>query len=61
MNRIVDHINYPSCKGSSALIADAGDDDDGNDNNDNDDDNNNDDDNDGDDESDDDGEFFLRR
>jgi hypothetical protein len=60
MNHIVDHINYPSCKGSSALIADAGDDDDGNDNNDNDD-NNNDDDNDGDDESDDDGEFFLRR
>jgi hypothetical protein len=59
MNCIVDHINYPSCEGSGASVADAGDDDDGNDNNN--DDNNNDDDDDGDDESDDDDEFILRR
>jgi hypothetical protein len=30
MNRIIDHINYPSCKGSGASIAGAGDDGDGN-------------------------------
>ena len=59
MNRIVDRINHPSCEGSGASVADAGDDDDGNDNNN--DDNNNDDDDDGDDESDDDDEFILRR
>jgi hypothetical protein len=45
MNRIIDHINYPSCKGSGASIAGAGDDGDGN----------------GDDDSDDDDEFILRR
>jgi hypothetical protein len=54
MNRIVDHINYPSCEGSGALVAGAGDDGDGND----DDDSNDDDD---DDNSDDDDEFILRR
>jgi hypothetical protein len=54
MNRIVDHINYPSCEGSGALVAGAGDDGDGND----DDDSNDDDD---DDNSDDDNEFILRR
>jgi len=54
MNPIIDHINYPSCEGSSASVANAGDHDDGNDN----DDNNNDDDDNNDDESDDDGECF---
>jgi hypothetical protein len=58
MNRIVDHINYPSCKGSGASIAGAGDDGDGNDA----DDSNDDDDDDGgdDDSDDDDDEFILR-
>jgi hypothetical protein len=54
MNRIVDHINYPSCEGSGASIIGAGDDGDGNDA-----DNSNDDDDDGDDDGDD--EFILRR
>jgi len=54
MNRIVDHINYPSCEGSGALVAGAGDDGNGN----GDDDSNDDDD---DDNSDDDDEFILRR
>jgi hypothetical protein len=54
MNPIIDHINYPSCEGSSASVANPGDHDDGNDN----DDNNNDDDDNNDDESDDDGECF---
>ena len=31
VNRIVDHINYPSCKGSGASFSGAGDDSDGND------------------------------
>jgi hypothetical protein len=53
-NPIIDHINYPSCEGSSASVANPGDHDDGNDN----DDNNNDDDDNNDDESDDDGECF---
>jgi hypothetical protein len=57
-NHIVDHINYPSCEGSGASVADAGDDDDGNDNNDED---NNNDDDDSEDESDDDSELFLKR
>jgi hypothetical protein len=58
MNRIIDHINYPSCKGSGASIAGAGDDGDGNDA----DDSNDDDGDDGDDnDSDDDDEFILRR
>jgi hypothetical protein len=57
MNRIVDHINYPSYEGSGASIAGAGDDDDGNDA----DDGNDDDDDDGDDDSDDDDEFIIRR
>jgi hypothetical protein len=52
MNCIVDHINYPSCEGSGALVARAGDDGDGNDTDDN-----NDDDGDGDDDN----EFILRR
>jgi len=52
MNRIVDHINYPSCEGSGASIIDAGDDGDGNDA-----DNSNDDD----DDDDGDDEFILRR
>ena len=52
MNHIVDHINYPSCEGSGASVADAKDDGDGND-----DDNNNNDDG-GDDDDD---EFILRR
>jgi len=51
MNRIVDHMNYPSCEGSGASIAGARDDGDGNDV----DDSNNDDD------SDDDDEFILKR
>jgi hypothetical protein len=55
MNRIVDHINYPSCEGSGASIAGAGNDGDGNDANDNNDDD------DGDDDSDDDDEFILKR
>jgi hypothetical protein len=50
MNRIVDHINYPSCEDSGASVADAEDDDDGN--------NNDDDNNDNDDESDSNGDFF---
>ena len=50
MNRIVDHINYPSCEDSGASVAYAEDDDDGN--------NNDDDNNDNDDESDSDGDFF---
>ena len=54
MNPIIDHINYPSCEGSSASVANPGDHDDGNDN----DDNNNDDDDNNDYESDDDGEYF---
>ena len=54
MNLIIDHINYPSCEGSSASVANPGDHDDGNDN----DDNNNDDDDNNNDESDDDGECF---
>jgi len=53
-NPIIDHINYPSCEGSSASVANPGDHDDGNDN----DDNNNDDDDNNDDDSDDDGECF---
>jgi len=56
MNRIVDHINYPSCEGSGASVASAGDDGDGNDADDS-----NDDDDDGDDDSDDDDEFILKR
>jgi len=50
MNRIVDHINYPSCEGSGASIIGVGDDGDGNNA-----DNSNDDDDDGGDE------FILRR
>jgi hypothetical protein len=50
MNRIVDHINYPSCEGNGASIIGVGDDGDGNDA-----DNSNDDDDDGGDE------FILRR
>jgi hypothetical protein len=38
INRIVDHIKYPSCEGSGASVVDAGDDDDRNNNNDNNDD-----------------------
>jgi hypothetical protein len=59
MNRIVNHINYPSYEGSGASVVNVGDDDDGNDNNDNDNDDDNNDDDDDDYESDDD--FFLRR
>jgi hypothetical protein len=55
MNRIVNHINYPSCEGSGASVARAGDDGDGNNADDS-----NDDDDDGDDDDDDDGEFILR-
>jgi hypothetical protein len=58
MNRIVDHINYPSCEGSGASIAGARDDGDGNDADDS---NDDDDDDDGDNDSDDDDEFILRR
>jgi hypothetical protein len=58
MNCIVDHINYPSCEGCGASVADVGDDNDGNDDN-NDDDNSNDDD--GNDESDDDDDKFILR
>jgi len=47
MNRIVDHINYPSCEGSGASFSGAGDDSDGN----NADDSNNDSDDDDDDDS----------
>jgi hypothetical protein len=57
MNRIVDHINYPSCEGSGASFSGAGDDSDGNDT----DDSNDDSDDDGDDDSDDGGEFILMR
>jgi hypothetical protein len=57
MNRIVDHINYPSCEGSGASFSGAGDDGDGNDA----DDNNDDGDDDGDDDSDDDDAFIIRR
>jgi len=57
MNRIIDHINYPSCEGSGASFSGAGDDSDGNDA----DDSNNDSDDDGDDDSDDDDEFILMK
>jgi hypothetical protein len=53
MNRIVDHINYPSCEGSGASFSGVGDDGDGNDADDNNDD--------GDDDSDDDDAFIIRR
>jgi len=55
MNRIVDHINYPSCEGSGASFSGVGDDSDGNDT----DDSNDDSDDDGDDDSDNDDEFIL--
>jgi len=45
MNRIVDHINYPSCEGSGASVACAEDDSDGNDADDSNDDDDGDDDN----------------
>jgi hypothetical protein len=59
MNRIVDHINYPSCEGSGASVDGAGDDSNGNDSDDSNDDD--DDDDDGDDDSDDDDAFIIRR
>nr|XP_034896189.1 protein ALP1-like [Populus alba] len=57
MNRIVDHINYPSCEGSGASFSGAGDDSDGN----NTDDSNDDSDDDVDDDSDGDDAFIIRR
>nr|XP_034893497.1 protein ALP1-like [Populus alba] len=57
MNRIVDHINYPSCEGSGASFSGAGDDSDGN----NTDDSNDDSDDDVDGDSDGDDAFIIRR